>query len=627
MSGQNDHDQNIAPPPELMRLLNEMCDGNLSSEQLAELNELLVSNEASRWSYIHTVHLREGLRRWAKSQGEATASDVVDMIKRASLDTEDVPELSLDGEFRLSDDAMAAAVEASQQNLNGSRGQSIRIRMSPISSKKSRWLKVAYGAAAMLLVSSAFWLFRPSSETVQLADATPPVIEEETALSKTEFTLYESHSVVARVASLTPDVAWSRGKEPADFLMRLRPGDVIGIDKGLAKIEFSDGAFILLHAPGVLQINSGSSADLVRGKVAGRAENGNFVLSTPSATVVDIGTEFGVDVGRSGTDVTVFDGEVHVHGMLSDKGSSSVRRLKQGMSVRIDPGGLPQRLLNAADTDYSRQFFQSAGPPSVDQYYVSLLDLVSGHETAQPRIAGSIDPATGFWGRPPWIDPSTLGTQMGDTQFTQTDWNPMVDGVFIPRSNAREMQIDSDGHMVYLPANSGSTWGPIWARRRSDVDLSREISPHSRHNHWGSGTLAAVRDRLQHSHDGLMGLHANVGITFDLDAVRDSRSSKIEYLKAVVVNLNGSDQQTQPADLPLADLRVFVDGRLRYSRLEFGQYDGDAQMIVPLAEDDRFLTIVTTDAGGDPDFDHVVLIDPVLQLQPMPADILQPDGA
>ena len=202
---------------------------------------------------------------------------------------------------------------------------------------------------------------------------------------------------------------------------------------------------------------------------------------------------------------------------------------------------------------------------------VSLLDLVSGHETAQPRIAGSIDPATGFWGRPPWIDPDTLGTQRGDTQFTQTDWNPMVDGVFIPRSNAREMQIDSDGHMVYLPANSGSTWGPIWARRRSDIDLRREFSSDSRHNHWGSGTLAAVRDRLQQAQDGLMGLHANVGITFDLNAVRDSRSCEIEYLKAVVVNLDSSDETAQPADRPLSDLRVFVDGRLRYSRLEFGR--------------------------------------------------------
>ena len=84
------------------------------------------------------------------------------------------------------------------------------------------------------------------------------------------------------------------------------------------------------------------------------------VLSTPSATVVDIGTEFGVDVGRSGTDVTVFDGEVHVHGMLSDKGSSSMRRLKQGMSVRIDPRGLPQRLLGLSESQYNRQFFQSA---------------------------------------------------------------------------------------------------------------------------------------------------------------------------------------------------------------------------------------------------------------------------
>ncbi len=596
---------------ELRRLLNEMWDGNFSSEQLAQLNELLSSCEESRWDYINSVHLREGLQRWAKSQGEASTSDVVEMIRRATPDAADFADPSQADEFGFTNAAVAAAIEATENKTASQRN----IAMSAASSNAhgSRYTRIFYASAAMLLVSLAFWQIRPSNKVVPIAELPPVTEDSDNPLDDTKLTLYESQTVVARVASLTPDASWSRGKEPADFLMRLRPGDIIGIDKGLAKIEFSDGAFVLLHSPGVLQINSGSSAQLFHGRVAGRAENGNFVLTTPSATVVDIGTEFGIDVGLTGTDVTVFEGEVHVHGTLSDRGSSSVRRLKQGMSVRIDPQGLPHRLMNAAD--FSRQLFQPE-EVALDQLNISLLDLISGHETAQPRIAGSIDPATGFWGRPPWIDPETLGTQRGDTQFTQTDWNPMVDGVFIPRSNAREMQIDSYGHMVYLPANNGSTWGPIWARRRSDIDLSRELFSDNGQDHWGSGTLAAVRDRLQKTRDGLMGLHANVGITFDLDAVRKTRSRQLDYLKAVVVNLDSSTNTTESAEKPLADLRVFVDGRLRFSRLEFGRDDGNAQMVVPLSQEDRFLTIVTTDAGGDPSFDHVVLIDPILQLQP-----------
>ena len=624
MSDHNNPIEQLSPASELRRLLNELCDGSLSESDFEKLSDLLLNSESSRWQYIHTVHLREGLKKWAKSQGTASASDVVEMLRSAVPSAVRVQESSEADEHEVSDAAMAGALQFS--HVPGSTRDQVAVpRRWLKAGLSSRWSKLAYAAAAMLLVSFATWQFLPPAEPTKLAVVEPVFQEEATSSGNAEYTLYESQTVVARVASLTPDVSWSRGKEPADFLMRLRPGDVIGIDQGLAKIEFSDGAFVLLHAPGALQINSGSSARLVHGRVAGRAENGNFVLTTPSATVVDIGTEFGIDVGHAGTDVTVFEGEVHVHGMLSDRGSSLMRRLKQGMSVRIDPKGLPQMLLESADTKYSRQFFREAAL-SPDQLYVSLLDLVSGHKTAQPRIAGSIDPATGFWGRPPWIDPDTLGTQRGDTQFTQTDWNPMVDGVFIPRSNAREMQIDSDGHMVYLPANSGSTWGPIWARRRSEFDLSREFPSDSRHNYWGSGTLTAVRDRLQISQDGLMGLHANVGITFDLDAVRDSQAGDIEYLKAVVVTLNTSAEQELPADKHLADLRVFVDGRLRYSRLEFGRDDGDAHMMVPLSKEDRFLTIVTTDAGGDPAFDHVVLIDPVLQLYPKATAATLSDG-
>ena len=70
-----------------------------------------------------------------------------------------------------------------------------------------------------------------------------------------------------------------------------------------------------------------------------------------------------------------------------------------------------------------------------------------------------------------------------------------------------------------------------------------------------------------------------------------------------------------------ADLRVYVDGELRESRLDFGRVDGELEVCAKLSHGDRYLTVVCTDAsqGGAsaPDaYDHVVLIDPVLTLSP-----------
>jgi hypothetical protein len=66
--------------------------------------------------------------------------------------------------------------------------------------------------------------------------------------------------------------------------------------------------------------------------------------------------------------------------------------------------------------------------------------------------------------------------------------------------------------------------------------------------------------------------------------------------------------------LHTVDFRVFVDGDLRFERLGFGRKDGDQLVSVPLASRDRFLTLVVTD-DGDPRFDHLMLIDPVVKLQ------------
>ncbi len=62
------------------------------------------------------------------------------------------------------------------------------------------------------------------------------------------------------------------------------------------------------------------------------------------------------------------------------------------------------------------------------------------------------------------------------------------------------------------------------------------------------------------------------------------------------------------------DFRVFVDGALRFQRLGFRREDGEQEFAVALSPGDRFLSVVATDDGGDLDYDHLVLIDPVIAL-------------
>ena len=87
----------------------------------------------------------------------------------------------------------------------------------------------------------------------------------------------------------------------------------------------------------------------------------------------------------------------------------------------------------------------------------------------------------------------------------------------------------------------------------------------------------------------------------------------------MLVNLENSKEHNpewasnNPA--PSADLRIFVDGQSRYEKLNFARNVEGVPIEVDLSSHDRFLTFVTTDAGNTNRYDHIVIIDPVLEIQ------------
>ena len=64
----------------------------------------------------------------------------------------------------------------------------------------------------------------------------------------------------------------------------------------------------------------------------------------------------------------------------------------------------------------------------------------------------------------------------------------------------------------------------------------------------------------------------------------------------------------------MADLWVFVDGRLKFHRERFRPRDGAFRVDVEIGPDERFLTLVSTDGGNGPVCDWLVIGDPVLQM-------------
>jgi hypothetical protein len=288
------------------------------------------------------------------------------------------------------------------------------------------------------------------------------------------------------------------------------------------------------------------------------------------------------------------------------------------MAARFRSDGGTEYGMHADAAQFKRVVSPSYKATAQDK--LSLVDMVAGGDGFGAHLAGAIDPLTGQ--RDYEESPSNVKhkgpDKKGRTLFHTTSWHPTIDSVFIPSRTGRDVQIDSIGHKVDLPANTGRTWGPIWARNNDSL-VASDAS-----DFWGDSVLAnrengALKEligRLKQSNSGLVGIHANVGMTFDLQSVRLlHRRLPLEFT-GTVANIENSREMppVKQIDPRLASFHVYVDGELRYQRLNFGLDDGNEAFSAALTPTDRFLTIISTDGGGSDYFDHVVLIDPVIGL-------------
>ena len=210
---------------------------------------------------------------------------------------------------------------------------------------------------------------------------------------------------------------------------RIMPG-VLTVRQGQIQLEFLNGAQINVEGPAELHVLSVDAVTLISGKAAVRIppEARGFILSTPEAAIVDLGTEFAVSVGQRGaSEVHVVDGEVDVSLLGSDGNTLTSQRVTQAKSLRMSrqPPGL-ERIESPSVTLPGIQS-QTSAPLQVSQTYVQLIhaaqpaiywrfeDLTNGLVANEmgPRWSGKI--------HVPPDDPSAIVVRDGVARFSRTN--------------------------------------------------------------------------------------------------------------------------------------------------------------------------------------------------------------
>jgi hypothetical protein len=228
---------------------------------------------------------------------------------------------------------------------------------------------------------------------------------------------------------------------------------------------------------------------------------------------------------------------------------------------------------------------------------LDLVDVVAGGDGYSGQRNRGIDSATGQ-AQTHDVTPQQ-NPIIGDGQYHRVEGMPFVDGVFVPKSAAGPVQLDSAGHVFagFAPTDN-NTCGYVWAFKSDTINAACELD----------GV-----NYTMHGH-AMLEMHANKGITFDLRAIRLANADcKLVRFQTVTGNTERVSEKGYPV---WADVWVFVDGQVKFRRREINRYNGAMQIVIPINDQDRFLTLVATDGGNGYGLDHIVFGDPRLELIP-----------
>ncbi|WDQ15389.1 LamG-like jellyroll fold domain-containing protein [Rhodopirellula sp. P2] len=212
-----------------------------------------------------------------------------------------------------------------------------------------RW--VIASAAALLIAVTFRWVqleTRPASPVFDTAIAKVRVSADEPTSS--------GIAVVTQLVNAKDAIIQGVGESASKSLSinaALNPGSV-RLESGWAQIEFLNGATVVLHGPAEMELVSAAEAIMHRGRIRAEVPPAarGFVVRTDDMKVVDLGTEFGLEVSAEGSNVQVFDGEVELQvdedqPQLVAAGKSLQRRSGAGVGL-VDSPMTPDRFVDAA---------------------------------------------------------------------------------------------------------------------------------------------------------------------------------------------------------------------------------------------------------------------------------------
>ncbi|TWU56682.1 FecR protein [Rubripirellula tenax] len=508
------------PKLEIDELVAAVIDGRLSSDQTGRLESLLAQSPQAVTRYIELLDNHEALCA----------------IYPGDVFTSNIP------------------VEIAPMQTEPSMATVRRLLSLPL---------LGLAASVLLAVGFAGYFFGSDASPSQQAQSDPSSEEEQ---------IIAGHAMLRR----SVDVRWSDDAvayRDGDML----PGGTLKFDQGVAELDFFCGATVTVEGPASLEIESDWSVKVVQGRLRANVPPAarGFVVKAADSEIVDLGTEFAVEVESATAQVEVIDGEVALRGgqhdgthLTTGQRQSLGSASSQSMIANISGPAELQRRRTDAESQHFDQWKTASRALREDTRLIAYFPIADSlQDRSVPNMAGTADFRDGTLVGPVVSTEGRFGTDSEGLDFERIGARvrTRIDGEFAAFTFATWVRIDSLEHRYNsLFMSDGYENGePHWQIRDDGrlmfsvmVDDSAEVLVKNAFD------KATVRDR---------GLH-RIYIT---DPVWDiSKSGRWFHLASVYDPANRRVTQycngEQVSDEAIAD-KFFVD-RLRIGPAEIGNW-------------------------------------------------------
>jgi hypothetical protein len=313
----------------LFDLAGRICDEDVSQEEFVELASIMIVDSAIRRRYMRYCRMHSALRLEFRANRAAQTVYQQIGIKRCAPGSIGLDSLEI-----------------------GAPGCSVPISSSqfyPAITYFSSAGPMAYLLAAIIVgIGLAIMAVVPVSQATKVAMHSPSAIErQQPIVSKGE--------IVGRITGMV-DCRWNDQSMAPTHDAQILLGQKYTLASGLLEITYDTGARVILQGPVVYNVESENGGFLSSGKLTGKVNTKaarGLTIRTPKATVVDLGTEFGVEVHKDGiTEANVFEGKV----TFEDRrglNKNTERVLLAGQAVRLE-GKAAATIRSVSDKDRKR---------------------------------------------------------------------------------------------------------------------------------------------------------------------------------------------------------------------------------------------------------------------------------